>query len=779
MAITYSLEKQAPLTAQELDDNFRSLYYSSSLHDNGTTLRLHYDTQPGTFSSIPLAGGSGVSISGNINNQILTATGTPGSIQGESNFTFDGNNLTLIGRLNIKSDSSEQNIFIGENSGINQTTGDFNIGLGANSLQDIEGFYNTGIGVTALENAKAASKNLAAGYESLLNFEDGNFNTALGAEAGKFLTSGTGNVFLGYNSGPSTDTVESNKLYISNNSGTPLIQGDFSTGQVTISNSVTASTFTGSFIGDGSSLTGVTATAAWNGNLEGDANITGSLIVSGGLVDFLNTSAITGSTFTGSFVGDGSNLTNLPQQQWDGVFTGDSEITGSLTISGSGLTVEGPTVLDQNIKIDNKKEYGLRIGFNALENNISDFNIGIGHSAGVNSSQRDSTLIGYRAGVNTKGRSVGIGNYTLGRNSGEYNIALGFRAMGNSELNSSYNIGIGFDTLYYTSNTLHNIAIGSNTLKANRTGNNNTVVGSTALTQNLGSDNTALGFKAGRLSINSSRNVYIGLDAGPSIVTNESDKLYISNKTGTPLIGGDFQSETVNIQGTLSVSSSITATEFIGDGSQITGVTGEWDGSHFGDASITGSLTVSGSNVDFSNTTSITGSTFTGSFVGDGSNLTGITAPGWNGIRSGSSVITGSLDVTEGLNIAQNFTITSSSIGEGALVEYIHLDVQNLNSDTDLYTFPIDSANAYTGFKADYSLHNAGEDEKKVGTIHGAWDLSGGSTINDSSTDSIGDIITSNFEIDSTSTSEAIFKFISSPGTYNLNMIITAFKKAV
>lgn len=54
---------------------------------------------------------------------------------------------------------------------------------------------------------------------------------------------------------------------------------------------------------------------------------------------------------------------------------------------------------------------------------------------------------------------------------------------------------------------------------------------------------------------------------------------------------------------------------FSGDGSNITGVTAEWDGSHVGDASITGSLDVTGN---------VTGSAFTGSFVGDGSQLTGV-----------------------------------------------------------------------------------------------------------------------------------------------------------
>ena len=106
MAITYTLEKQAPLTAQELDNNFRSLVYSSSLHDDGSILRLHYDTNPGTFDTIPLSGGSGISIDGNLDNQVLTATGVAGSIQGESNFTFNGSVLTVTGRVEVQSGDS-------------------------------------------------------------------------------------------------------------------------------------------------------------------------------------------------------------------------------------------------------------------------------------------------------------------------------------------------------------------------------------------------------------------------------------------------------------------------------------------------------------------------------------------------------------------------------------------------------------------------------------------------------------------------------------------------
>jgi hypothetical protein len=44
---------------------------------------------------------------------------------------------------------------------------------------------------------------------------------------------------------------------------------------------------------------------------EGDAVITGSFLVSGSVVDFINATAISGSIFSGSFVGDGTGLTGL------------------------------------------------------------------------------------------------------------------------------------------------------------------------------------------------------------------------------------------------------------------------------------------------------------------------------------------------------------------------------------------------------------------------------------------------------------------------------------
>jgi hypothetical protein len=54
--------------------------------------------------------------------------------------------------------------------------------------------------------------------------------------------------------------------------------------------------------------------------------------------------------------------------------------------------------------------------------------------------------------------------------------------------------------------------------------------------------------------------------------------------------------DTIDIEGNLTASGHVSASAFFGDGTGITGVTGDWDGQHDGDAGITGSLELSGPN---------------------------------------------------------------------------------------------------------------------------------------------------------------------------------------
>jgi hypothetical protein len=103
---------------------------------------------------------------------------------------------------------------------------------------------------------------------------------------------------------------------------------------VIITGSIEASS---GFVGDGTGLTGITSTTVWDGNLNGSANITGSLTISSStaVVDFTDTLAISGSNFSGSFAGLGSGLTNL---NIDNVTATGVNLTGTFSGNGSALT---------------------------------------------------------------------------------------------------------------------------------------------------------------------------------------------------------------------------------------------------------------------------------------------------------------------------------------------------------------------------------------------------------------------------------------------------------
>jgi hypothetical protein len=786
--ITYRLEKGSSLTHLEMDDNFRSVFYSSSLHDDGATLRLHYDTNAGDYYTIPLGGSStgSVAVINNTNNNILTATGFSGSLQGEPSFTFDGTTLILTGSFSI--DDSSENILIGEQAGASISGANKNILIGYQAGENLTGVHNTVVGYQGLDNVTDASGSTAVGYGALGIVSSGNNNIGIGKEAGVRLSSGTDNIYIGYQAGPETNTAQSNKLYIHNTgSNTPLVYGDFATGQITFNSQVSASIFSGSFYGDGSNLTGLTVTTEWDGSRDGDSSITGSFVVSGSgaNVDFTNAEAGVSGSFSGSFVGDGSGLTGVTStSEWDGSRNGNASITGSFVVSGSSPTIDlkGDTTIDTNIKICNPSTTGMAIGAcvyaNTTATDSNGLGVGIGYQAGQLSKggyhvvigaqagqcvNTFSTFIGYQAGrCNTGTQNVLIGPYTATSGTGASNVAIGLCAISNATI-AAGNVAVGLSSMRNLTNGCRNTAIGNSAL-GNLTSNSY--------------NNTAIGCGAGLRNTGGCDNIYIGYATGPSSSTAESCKLYINNTSGAPLIGGDFSAKTVTISGSLLVSQSVTATTYYGDGSNLTGF--EWDGTHLGNANITGSFTVSGSTavVDFTDVAAISGSTFSGSFVGDGSGLTGITTD-WDGTLNGDAQITGSLIVSGNLDVAGTFTIASGSYPAGPGVQLFQFNASGLTGTSNIYTFAIDGSTGYTGIKGDYVLTNNVESEKKVGTILGGWDQAGNSTINDSHTVASGNIVGTSFSIDASSTTEAILKIDASPGTYELNMLITAFKRSL
>jgi hypothetical protein len=781
MAITYRLVQGSPLTLEQMDENFRSLYFSSSIADGGSTLRLHFDTATPSYHSIPLTGAAGaISISpGNNPHRVLTATGT-NAIQGESKLSMSGSLLMLTGSIALTTGIGQYNIFIGEGSG-RLSTGLHNIGVGLNTGNSLTNSFNTSVGSSALSNAGDSQYTLAAGYEALQTITTGNNNTAVGAQAGKNLSSGAGNVYLGKAAGPSSSTAESNKLYIHNAaSATPLLKGDFSTGHITVSSTVSASMFSGSFRGDGSLLTNLAVTSEWDGTRAGNAEITGSLIVSGSnvKVDFTKTSAISGSIFSGSFVGNGAGLTNVVAD-WDGSRTGNAEVTGSFIVSGSNPTIDlkGIVTIQNSIKIHKPALQSIAIGANTANSSPYTSIIALGENAASNPAGDHIIAVGVGAGSKAGFETIYIGNTAGANNSGEDNVIIGHYALYEAAGGVSQNTVLGTRNLYSLLTGSNNIAIGNQTLFTLERGDSNTSIGLGTLPRLIeGSGNTSIGQGAGSTLLQSGEgNVYIGLNAGSPTATAESNQLYISNyATNTPLIRGDFSTGHIAINST--VSASVFSGSFVGNGAGVTGITAMWDGSRNGNAVITGSLIV---------TSQVSASLFSGSFIGDGSQLTGVIDTEWNGIRSGSAVITGSLTVTSGstsvggLVVGNTITLSTGSILTAPLVEIFQYHTSSLSGVNTLITLPISSSAGYSGIKADYVLTTPNELEKRVGTLLATWDRIGNSNISDTAVSPTGDAILSRFSIDASSTTSAILKVDAVGGNFEVNMVVTAFKRSV
>jgi len=799
--ITYRAVKQASLTHDEMDNNFRSVIYSSSVQDGGDTLWLHFDTGVSTdYHRIPLNGGTGgLTISPNTNNYIVTATGTPGLLAGESNLRFDGNLLTIAGRVN--QDDGNYNIFIGGQAGDTISGAQASVGIGYRSSRNLTGGLNTALGVNSLQNALAATSTVALGFNALINLTGGNNNVSVGASAGFNLTSGNGNVHLGNAAGPASSIAESNKLYINNAaSDTPLILGDFSTGQVTFNSQVSASVFSGSFYGDGSNLTNLVVSQGWDGTFSGSAAFTGSLTVSGStsadVIDFTQISAISGSVFSGSFVGDGSGLTGVQADTFP--YTGSAIISGSLSVEGptsvtgsfvvSGSTptidLKGVTTIDQNIKIYNPSTTTISIGKDNATAGGALNSVIIGYQARNYANAFNVVSIGYQSMVSGSTNSVAIGQCALRGLRGSNNIIIGCGAASAFTVgNPTYNTGIGTLSFQGLQSGAYNTALGGFSLYQIRNGYYNTGIGHDALRNALAFNsnqtnfNTSLGSCAGRNLRYGKSNVYIGYKAGPSTFpTDQSNKLYIASSSGTPLIYGDFSTQQLEFAG--GVTGSSFTGSFVGDGSGLTGITATVF-PYNGDAVITGSLTVSGSseNVNFLGAEGGVSGSFSGSFVGDGSGLTGVTSE-WDGSRDGNANITGSLIISGALDVSNTITIASTGYPGSPGVELIHIHSSSLSGTYNLQSFTINTSTGYTGFKADYSLTNSAENEKKIGTLLGAWDQSSGATINDSHTIAYGAINDTSFSITSDG-STATLQLDAATGTYEVNMLITAFKRQV
>jgi len=163
-----------------------------------------------------------------------------------------GTYLTAIGHQAGKNATGQHNTLLGAEAGKDAVTGDYNTYLGSFAGREGEGQFNTFLGYAAGYFMKSGDNNVLLGTWSGGGASQSSYNnnTYVGASAGLFTSTGSNNVYLGNRAGFNTsdgsnnvfignnagyNETGSNRLYIANTSTTtPLIYGDFGTGELRI-----------------------------------------------------------------------------------------------------------------------------------------------------------------------------------------------------------------------------------------------------------------------------------------------------------------------------------------------------------------------------------------------------------------------------------------------------------------------------------------------------------------------------------------------------------------
>jgi hypothetical protein len=264
---------------------------------------------------------------------------------------------------------------------------------------------------------------------------------------------------------------------------------------------------------------------------------------------------------------DASSFTDIKSGVIDKLIDSNADSEVRLVISGGGDDIMEIQLQDTNYFRFQKG------GIEMLNNGKSVF---LGELSGASDDQSDNynVFIGYSAGwMNSSGyENVAVGALALESNTtGHDNIAIGYSSVYNNTSGYS-NLGIGHHSLYNNKTASGNMAIGYYSLNSLTVGIENTMVGinglqklangyyNTAIGKGAGfnmtggSSNTLIGFEAGYGSTTHSKsgNVFLGFRAG--YYETGSNKLYIENSNSTtPLIGGDFSADRVDINGTLKI----------------------------------------------------------------------------------------------------------------------------------------------------------------------------------------------------------------------------------
>jgi hypothetical protein len=255
-----------------------------------------------------------------------------------------------------------------------------------------------------------------------------------------------------------------------------------------------------------------TVSASAGGTFSGDITISGSLSVDGGTIK-LDGNYPVGSNNVA--LGDTALDSNVSGA--DNVAVGSGALTALTT--GNNNHAFGQGALQSNVS----GGQNVAIGRLALQANTASNNTAVGHNAGYNNtSGASNTAIGYASLVSntTASNNTAVGHQAGYSNTAANNTFLGF-AVGYANTTGTENVGVGGEgassntTLRFNTSGSYNTAIGISALSANTTANRATAVGYQAgYSKTSGTNFTAVGYQAGYSNTTGGENSFFGGAAG-------------------------------------------------------------------------------------------------------------------------------------------------------------------------------------------------------------------------------------------------------------------------
>ena len=494
---------------------------------------------------------------------IITNDRTNGGIATDNIGVADGTNQ-LNNRINFSGTTQSFILSAGTrfkldaNSRIslsNNDSGTSNTVFGKNAGNDLAsgGNYSAFFGENAGANITTGDGNVAIGYSALLTADDDGRNVAIGQESLKFYnhSGDTYNVAVGHRSQYSrTGGVQNTALGAFSQyggiSGTaPTGAGNTSVGYSTLHN-LTSGTYNSGF-GVQAGYNNQTGTQNHIfGYQAGYYNETGSY----------NT-ALGGRAMYGASGNSHSNNTAIGYESLKSITTGGNNVAvGKNSLrdmtSGSSNTGIGESALEsltvgtshtaigRNALINQETgNYNTAIGVGSFQTSTNtSSNVGLGYIAGRYITGHNNVAIGSGAmDGNSSGsgasNNVGVGYQSLNSiTTGGNNVAIGYQSMYNASTGSSNSI-IGHQAGVSLTSGTSNVAIGRNALTALNTGTSNVAIGNDALSSLTGTivGNVGIGYEALKSATSGEKNIAIGFESGKAQTTGY-ENTYIGYQSG-------------------------------------------------------------------------------------------------------------------------------------------------------------------------------------------------------------------------------------------------------